>query len=136
MKSLGYVRADGRQYSLTPKVLNFGWSYFASLSLEEAVQPVLEDLRTAIDESCSVAVLDGRDIVYLARAFTRRITTSRGRVGSRLPAHATAMGRALLAHLDDDELETWLGQEPLPEYTSRTLTDPAQLRAALAETKQ
>ncbi|MFC5747236.1 IclR family transcriptional regulator domain-containing protein [Actinomadura rugatobispora] len=136
LKSLGYVRADGRQFSLTPKVLNFGWSFFASLNLEEAVQPVLNDLRTAIDESCSVGLLDGRDIVYIARAFTRRITTIRGRIGSRLPAHATAMGHALLAHLDDGELDAWLAEEPLQEYTERTLTDPAHLRRELMETRR
>jgi IclR family pca regulon transcriptional regulator len=135
LKSLGYVRADARQYSLTPKVLNFGWSYFASLSLEEAVQPVLEDLRTEIDESCSIGELDGRDIVYIARALTRRVTTVRGRVGSRQPAHATAMGRVLLAHLDDDDLDAWLSGHSLPEYTARTITDPIQLRKELGEVR-
>lgn len=135
LKSLGYVRADGRQFSLTPQVLNFGWNYFASLSLEEAVQPILNDLRTEIDESCSVGALDGRDIVYIARAFTRRVTTVRGRVGSRQPAHATAMGHVLLAHLDEEELDAWLDDEPLPEYTERTITDPARLRKELAEVK-
>lgn len=136
LKSLGYVRADARQYSLTPKVLNFGWSYFASLSLEEAVQPVLDDLRTEIDESCSIGELVGHETVYVARAFTRRVTTVRGRVGSRQPAHATSMGRVLLAHLDDDELDAWLGEHPLTEYTARTVTDPIQLRKELAEVRE
>jgi IclR family transcriptional regulator, pca regulon regulatory protein len=136
LKALGYLRSDDRQFSLTPKVLNFGWSYFSTLSLEETVQPILRDLVQTVDESCSVGALALPDIVYISRAFTRRIMTVSGRVGSRQPAHATALGHVLLAHLGESDLNDYLEKAlPLEAFTPRTLTDPDELRAELREVR-
>jgi IclR family pca regulon transcriptional regulator len=135
LKALGYVRLDDRRFSLTPKVLNFGWSYFDSLALEEAVQPILNDLVGQIDESCSIASLSLPDIVYFARAHTRRIMTVSGRVGARMPAHATAIGHVLMAHLPEPELEAYLETEALQSYTERTITNPEKLRERLREVR-
>lgn len=103
LDSLGYVRSRGRDFSLTPRVLELGFSYLSALSLPEVVQPHLERLSHRIDESVSAAVLDGDHIVYVARVPTRRIMSVGITIGTRFPAHATSMGRVLLAALPERE---------------------------------
>jgi IclR family pca regulon transcriptional regulator len=136
LEKLGHVRSDGRNFSLTPRVLTLGWAYLASLNLSELAQPLMEDLVERTKESCSAATLDPPDIVYVARVPTRRIMTIALGVGARLPAHATSMGRVLLAALPDDELEQFLAETPLEPLTERTITDPGELRAAIAEVRE
>ncbi len=131
LERLGHVRSDGRRFSLTPRVLALGWSYLSSLNLWEIAQPLMEDLVEQTGESCSAATLDLPDVVYVARVPTRRIMSITLGVGTRLPAHATSMGRVLLAALDPDELDGFLAQGPLEALTERTLTDPSDLRAAI-----
>ncbi|MEV0688145.1 IclR family transcriptional regulator C-terminal domain-containing protein [Nocardia sp. NPDC050378] len=129
-KALGLMRSDGRHFSLTPRVLELGWNYFASLGVDEIAKPLMKDLVTQIDESCSMATLDLPDIVYIARAHTNRVMTIGGGIGTRLPAHATASGIVLLGSLDDDELDRYLDR-PLERFTPRTTTDPGQLRTLI-----
>src|SRR5690606_6192710 len=93
---LGYVRTDGRRFSLTPRVLELGYAYLSSVSLPEIAEPHLELLVAQVRESASLCVLDGEDIVYLCRVPTSRIMTVSINVGTRLPAFATSMGRVLL----------------------------------------
>jgi len=135
LEKLGHVRSDGRSFMLTPRVLTLGWAYLTSLDLSELAQPLMEELAERTRESCSVATLDLPDVVYVARVPTRRIMTISLGVGARLPAHATSMGRVLLAALPEDELEAYLAQTPLERFTEHTITDPAALRAAIAETR-
>ena len=97
---LGYVRTDGRLFSLTARVLELGFSYLSALSLPEIAQPHLEHLAATIHESTSASVLDETDIVYVARVPTRRIMSVRINIGTRFPAFATSMGRVLLASFD------------------------------------
>ncbi|GGH49345.1 IclR family transcriptional regulator domain-containing protein [Microbacterium album] len=99
LQELGYVRSTGRDFTLTPRVLELGFSYLAALSLPEIVQPHLERLSREVDESVSAAVLDGDDIVYVARVPTRRIMSVGITIGTRFPARRTSMGRVLLAAL-------------------------------------
>src|ERR1700712_1905056 len=101
---IGYMQTDGRLYSLTPRVLELGFSYLAALSLPEIAQPALEELSRATGESSSASVLDGDDIVYVARVAVRRIMSVSITVGTRFPAHSTSMGRVLLAGLAPDAL--------------------------------
>jgi IclR family pca regulon transcriptional regulator len=136
LEKLGHVRTDGKLFTLTPRVLSLGWAYLASLNLPELAQPLMEDLVDLTKESCSMATLDAPDIVYVARVPTRRIMTITLGVGARLPAHATSMGRVLLAGLSDDELERFLDETPLERFTERTITDPAALRAAVLEARE
>src|SRR6476661_9084878 len=105
---LGYVATDGREFSLRPAVLDLGYAYLSSLSLPEIALPHLEILSEQTGESSSVAVLDGPDIVYVARVATHRIMSAAIRVGTRFPAYATSMGRALLAHADPEVLDGYL----------------------------
>lgn len=128
LESLGYVRSDGRAFALTPHVLELGFSYLSALSLPEVVQPHLEQLSREVGESASAAVLDGADIVYVARVPVRRIMSVGITIGTRFPALATSMGRVLLA--DADAADALLA-EPVAALTPSTRTDPAELRAEL-----
>ncbi|HYZ00324.1 MAG TPA: IclR family transcriptional regulator C-terminal domain-containing protein [Candidatus Binatia bacterium] len=128
---LGFVSADGDYFRLTPRVLSIGYSYLSSLALPELAHPRMEQLVAAVHESSSLAVLDGCEIVYVARVATGRMSHSLT-VGTRLPAFATALGRALLACLTEDELPASLPEEPFPRFTDRTIGNGASLRDALA----
>jgi IclR family pca regulon transcriptional regulator len=133
---LGYVATDGREFSLRPAVLDLGYAYLSSLSLPEIALPHLETLSEQTGESSSVAVLDGPDIVYVARVATHRIMSAAIRVGTRFPAYATSMGRALLAHVEPAVLDDYLAATTLVPLTARTVTEPQALRAALAQVRE
>jgi IclR family transcriptional regulator, pca regulon regulatory protein len=136
LEKLGHVRSDGRRFSLTPRVLTLGWAYLSSLNLWEIAQPLMEDLVQETHESCSAATLDLPDIVYVARVPTRRIMTIALGVGTRLPAHATSMGRVLLADLPEEELDAFLSEHELERFTPHTIVDPGALKAAVAEVRR
>jgi len=129
--TLGYVASDGRYFSLRPRVLDLGYAYLAGLTLPEVAQPYLELLSAGVGESASLSVLDGDEVVYVARVATRRIMAATISVGTRLPAYVTSMGRVLLAGQPDDWLAGYLGAVRLAPLTPRTITDPHALRAEL-----
>ena len=133
---LGYVRSDGREFSLRPKVLELGYAYLSGLALPEVAQPHLEDLSARLHESSSISVLDGHYIVYVARVATKRIMTVAISVGTRFPAYAASMGRVLLAGLPQEELERYLAEATFEAFTERTVTDPDRLRELIAETRR
>jgi IclR family pca regulon transcriptional regulator len=135
LQTLGYVASDGRQFSLTPRVLTLGYAYLSSLSLADVAQTHLSDLANEVHESCSASVLDGFDIVYVARAATKRIMTISLSVGTRLPAYATSMGRVLLASLPGDQLDAYLDSATLKPLTERTIVDQDRLRAEIERTR-
>ena len=128
---LGYVRTDGRVFELTALVLQLGYSYLAGQSLPQLVQPLLEELSEELHESTSASILDGDDIVYIARIHTRRIMTVGITVGTRFPAYATSMGRVLLAGLPAGQLAEYLARAELKPLTPRTISDPKRLRTEL-----
>ncbi|RCW46195.1 IclR family transcriptional regulator [Halopolyspora algeriensis] len=128
---LGYVWTDGRVFALTPRVLELGFSYLSSVSLPEIAQPHMEKLAAQVHESVSVSVLDGDDIVYVARVPTSRIMTVSINIGTRFPAYATSMGRVLLAHLPDPEREAYLERVRLEPLGPHTLKTPDALREEL-----
>ncbi|MEU4835037.1 IclR family transcriptional regulator C-terminal domain-containing protein [Streptosporangium sp. NPDC023615] len=128
---LGYVRTDGRLFALSPRVLDLGYAYLSSLSLPEVAEPHLERLVAEVHESASVAVLDGEDVVYVARVATSRIMRVSISIGTRFPAYCTSMGRVLLAWLAPDDLDAYLGRVELRRLTARTVATPAALRAEL-----
>ncbi|GLI01669.1 IclR family transcriptional regulator domain-containing protein [Phytohabitans aurantiacus] len=131
LADLGYVRTDGRLFSLTPRVLELGYAYLSSISLPEVAEPHLERLVAQVRESSSVCVLDGDDVVYVARVPTSRIMTVAINVGTRFPAHATSMGRVLLSHLTDEQMDSYLSRAKLNRLTARTITTTDGLRAEL-----
>jgi IclR family transcriptional regulator, pca regulon regulatory protein len=117
-------------------VLELGYSFLSSLTLPEIAQPHLRELVEQVHESSSVSVLDGAEVVYVAREPTQRIMTVAISVGTRFPAYATSMGRVLLAGLDDDELEAFLQRAELRPLTAETVTDVAALRAELSRVRE
>lgn len=136
LTDLGYVRTDGRLFSLAPRVLELGYSYLSSLSLPEIAAPHLERLVAQVRESSSMSVLDGDDIVYIARVPTSRIMRVAINVGTRFPAYATSMGRVLLAALPEPEREACLARAKLEPLTDRTLRSPDALRAELVRVRE
>jgi IclR family transcriptional regulator, pca regulon regulatory protein len=130
---LGYVRNDGREFSLRPRVLELGYAYLSGLALPEIAAPHLEELVAKVRESSSISVLDGDHIVYVARVPTKRIMTVAISVGTRFPAYATSMGRVLLAAMSPENLELYLAHANLDALTGRTVTDREALRAVIGE---
>lgn len=135
LADLGYVRTDGRMFSLTPRVLELGYAYLSSMSLPEVAEPHLEHLVGEVRESSSVSVLDGDDIVYVARVPTSRIMTVSINVGTRFPAYAASMGRVLLAGLPEPDLDAYLSRVELKRLTVRTIDSAEALRAELARVR-
>lgn len=133
---LGYVKTDGRLFSLTAKILELGFSYLSSLSLPEIAQPHLEQLAASIHESTSASVLDGTDIVYVARVPTRRIMSVRINLGTRFPAYATSMGRVLLGGLTPAELDAHLTALDFEGLTTHTITSRSALMRELARVRE
>jgi IclR family pca regulon transcriptional regulator len=132
LADLGYVRTDGRMFSLTPRVLELGYAFLSSLTLPEVAEPHLERLVAEVHESSSVSVLDGDDIVYVARVPTSRIMTVAINVGTRFPAYATSMGRVLLAGLPTEAADAYLERVRISRLTNRTVPTAAALCAELA----
>jgi IclR family pca regulon transcriptional regulator len=128
---LGYASTDGKRFTLTPKVLDIGYAYLSSLDLAGIAQAEMEALVEQTHESCSAAVLDGNDVVYVARVPTKRIMAISLGLGSRLPAYAASMGRVLMADLEPDELDRHLASTTWEQLTPNTVTDETVLRAEL-----
>lgn len=133
---LKYVRTDGRIFELTAKILDLGFSYLSALSLPEIAQPHLEHLAATVHESTSASVLEGTDVVYVARVPSRRIMTVRISVGTRFPAHATSMGKVLLSELTPEELDAHLDGADLKAMTSWTISSRKALDKELARIRQ
>lgn len=119
---------DDQHYFLCPQVLSLGYAYFSSTPIARVAQPVLEQLSSALYESCSIATLDQYEVFYVARAAVSRVMSVDLRVGSRLPAFCTSMGRVLLADLPAEQLDSYLEHAPLTPFTDRTVISPARLR--------
>jgi IclR family pca regulon transcriptional regulator len=132
---LGYVVRVDSQFELAPRVLALGYAYVGSAPLATMAQPVLEGVAERVHESCSLAMLDGDDIVYVARAARSRVISIGLSVGSRLPAYCTSMGRAILAFAGQAEQTTYLSRIELVRHTKFTLVDRAALRAELHRVK-
>jgi IclR family transcriptional regulator, pca regulon regulatory protein len=136
LEELGYVRSEDRRFSLTPRVLELGYAYLSALSLPEIAQPHLRLLVGQVDESCSMSVLDDTDIVYVAREPTRRIMTVAISIGTRFPAYATSMGRAMLSQLPEAELRAVLARSHPRSLTPKTISGPEQLLSEMARVRQ
>jgi IclR family transcriptional regulator, pca regulon regulatory protein len=136
LQHLGYVGSRGRSFFLTPRVLELGFSYLSSLDLTELAQQSIEQLSQRVGESCSMAVLDGSDIVYVLRVPVRRVISVALGVGARLPAFVASMGRVMLADLPDAELAAWLRGQKFRAFTAQTIHTPGALKAELQRVQQ
>lgn len=137
LHALGYVRKEGRHFALSPKVLQLGYSYLSANQFRLVIQQYLEDITEAIGESSSLGVLDGSDIVYVARsAAQHRLMGIDLAVGTRLPATHTSMGRVLLAQLDDDKLRRFIAEVSLEPHTRYAVTDRDALWDCLMQVRE
>jgi IclR family pca regulon transcriptional regulator len=131
LELLGYVERNRQIYRLKTQVLRLGFSYLSSSSVVEAARPILEHITEQLHESCSMSMLDGGQIVYVARSAGSRVLTAGLSVGSRLPAYCTSMGRVLLAALADEEVAAYLRNLKPYAYTAKTLTRIPQIKKAI-----
>ncbi|MDA8448313.1 IclR family transcriptional regulator [Acidovorax sp. NCPPB 3859] len=129
LQTLGYVESDGRLFRLTPRILDLGFAYLSSMPIWDLAEPSMEALAGEVHESCSAAVLDGHDIVYVLRIHTHKIMSTNLGVGSRLPAFWTSMGRMLLAGLPDERVIALMHDLPRKRFTPRTVVEDAELLA-------
>jgi len=136
LETLGYVTSDGKLFSLTPRILDLGFAYLSSMPIWNLAEPVMEALVGEVKESCSAAVLDGTDIVYVLRVPTHKIMSISLGVGSRLPAYCTSMGRMLLSALPEAELMKCLQASTLEARTKYTVTDVKELAAKIAQARK
>jgi IclR family pca regulon transcriptional regulator len=136
LQTLGYVEQDGRQFRLTPRVMELGFAYLSAQPWWHLAQPVMEELTRALKESSSAAVLDGNEIVYVLRVPTHRIMSINLGVGTRLPAWCTSMGRVLLAALPEDERARRVSAMKLQARTPHTITDPGELLDMLSRVRR
>jgi IclR family transcriptional regulator, pca regulon regulatory protein len=123
LSELGYADYDGKNFSLTPRILRLGTSCLVTMPLPRIVQPLLDKLSNEIGQSTSVSILDGGEIVYVARAAQQRLMSINLMAGSRLPASCSSMGRVLLASLSDSEIRKRLKAFPTAKWTPKTITN-------------
>lgn len=136
LEMLGYAENSRRSYHLKTRVLKLGLSYLSSTSVIAAAQPVLERITGILGESASMSMLDGDQIVYVARSAASRVLSVGLSVGSRLPAHCTSMGRVLLAALPEEQLDAYLRDLRPKRYTAKTITDPNKLHAVILKARK
>jgi IclR family pca regulon transcriptional regulator len=136
LQTLGYVETDGKHFGLTPRILDLGFAYLSSMPIWNRAEPIMETLVAQVQESCSAAVLDATDIVYVLRVPTHKIMRITLGVGSRLPAWCTSMGRMLLADLEDDEVRARLHASTLEAFTKHTLTDVDAVFAKVTQARR
>jgi IclR family pca regulon transcriptional regulator len=132
LSEMGYVRQSTDGYQIEPKVLALSQTYFSSSSLPKVAQPFLDEIRETLGESCSLAVLDGSEVVYIARSAAKRIMTVSLGIGSRLPAYCTSLGRVILAGLERDALEELLGKMERKRHTEHTVIAIRELKQRIA----
>ena len=131
----GYADYDGKYFTLTPRILRLGTACLAAMPLPQIVQPWLDGLSDELGESTSVSILDGDQIVYIARASQRKVMSISLTPGSRLPAYCTSMGRALLAALPENEARAILARKPLSARTTYTVTTLDTLLSKLKDVR-
>ncbi|MDY0273730.1 MAG: IclR family transcriptional regulator C-terminal domain-containing protein [Advenella sp.] len=120
LSKLGYLNQNNSQFSLSAKILDLGYAYLASCNFMERVTPIIEQVSRDLNESCSVTVLEGREVVYIARASRSKLVSMNLQIGTRLPAYVTSTGRVHLSVLSDKQLEDFFRDEPCKKLTAHT----------------
>lgn len=136
LSEMGYVRRDLDGYYLEPKILSLSQTYFSSTSLPALAQEHLDHVKESTGESCSLAILDEHETVYITRSAARRIMAVSLGIGSRLPAYCTSLGRVLLAALPPAELDNYFGTIKRKAFTERTRTTQRDLKAIIDKTRE
>lgn len=133
---LDYVRQHTEGFELTPRVLDLGYAYLSSAELPDLATPHLNELSSDLQEASSLGVLDGADVVYVARVPANRVMAVSIGIGTRFPAHRTSLGHALLAGLTDDEVAALWDRADHAHPTERTIATLGALRARLDRVRE
>jgi len=137
LERLGYVgRLQPGLFRLQPAVLTLGYAYISGQELPQVARPYMEAVAEELQGSCSLAALDGTDVIFVARVRSRLYLATTLSVGSRLPAHITAMGRVLLADLPDQQIDAYLKKATLQPFTDFTLTQKNQIKQSILEARR
>jgi IclR family pca regulon transcriptional regulator len=136
LKQLGYADSEANNFFLKPKILTLGYSYLSSTPLTISAQPCLNQVSRALNESCSLAVLDDHEILYISRSATSRVMSVALNAGSRLPAYCTSLGRVILAAMSEAELQAYFAKVTLRAHTECTVVSEQRLREILIEVRQ
>jgi IclR family pca regulon transcriptional regulator len=136
LTALGYVGQNRKRFHLRPKVMSLGSGFYFAARIDEFMAPELRQIVEVHGDAASVAMLDGTDVVYIAHHSTQRARRATAVVGARYPAHATSLGRVLLAGLDGAALDALLAQMEPVALTSRTVTDKADLRGLILQARE
>jgi IclR family pca regulon transcriptional regulator len=136
LKQLGYADSDANNFTLKPKILTLGYSYLSSTPLTVSAQPCLNNISRLLNESCSLAVLDDNEVLYVSRSATSRIMSVALNTGSRLPAYCTSLGRVMLAHMSEDALDAYFAKVKLKAFTERTVVSVKRLKEILEEVRR
>lgn len=133
LSTLGYVESSGKYFRLSPQVLTLSQAYFSSSSLPRVTQSYIEQISEQVGESCSVSVLTGDEVVYIARSARKRKASLHRDVGVNLPAYCTSMGRVLLSNLAPEELDGYFSRVSLKKFNHKTIVDETALRKILTQ---
>lgn len=133
LQHLGFAESENGIFRLTARALSLGYAYLASNNTWSMAHPFMRDFVAKTGESCSISILDGTDILYVARVSAKRIMSINLDVGSRLPAYATSMGHVLLANLPEEELDAYLDSFQYEQFTDKTITSKEELRDVLKD---
>lgn len=136
LEGLGYVTRNGRSFLLRPRVLELGAAYLESMDIELLTKNHLEELARATSDSAALCVLDGFEVVYVARTSVRTLLRLEAHIGSRFPAHATSTGRVLLAGVSAERLQHYFENAKLEALTELTVTDPTRLRSLIEDCRR
>lgn len=135
LEHLGFAESQNGVFSLTARTLSLGYAYLSSNNTWSIAHPFMREFVAKTEESCSISILDGTDILYVARVSTKRIMSINLDVGSRLPAYATSMGHVLLANLPEEKLDNYLESVNLDKFTDKTIVSKEELRKVLKEVR-
>jgi len=133
---LGYLQAQGNAFRMTPRVLDIGAAYLSGLTLPQAAVGHLQALARELEETASLCVLEGQDVLYVERVAAPRLHALNVSIGNRLPAWVTSMGRVLIAHLEPGEQEAFLQRVELQKYTEHTVASIKELKKELATVRE
>jgi len=132
----GYAATDGKHFWLAPRVLRLGQSYLGASRLPRLVQPFIQRVSVQCGETVNVSVLDGHEVVYVARSSPPRWVSIGYQVGVRVPAHVVTPGLVMLAARDDAAIEAWIAEHDFVSFTAQTVTDKDRFRAELREARE
>lgn len=135
LETLGYIKQNNNYFSLTPKILELGYSYFASLPWTDLAYANMKNVVKQCNLSCSISILDKSDIICIMRIQSKGILNEGIHVGTKLPSAYTSTGRIFMSHMDDKELKKYIKTLPLKQYTKKSIIEPSKLYDKITTSK-